>query len=394
MIDMDEIRRRAEAARDMASANLNEARKRSDELSRKLMFPDLPSGREEAPDHGLEQAAANARRQVEILGQVLGEEGMAQMAVGQELLEKMVDQKVAEAAALGREGLMSQMLGEDMGLVAAALETLAMEEDDDGEEEAPMDQEMEQGLYTLLEEAMARIGALPEPEPVPYGRDAAKWERFGILLSGIVSSLNSHSLDGMDVEEHIPVLEQQVASTVRRSWGIDGRGGLLDMIRYLIGEGYVLRYRMYSQAEAPEELWDEDTDEEGRENIARAWRFARRYRDRYAPGFMSGWDIGRAAMLTRWGSYLGWITQNEAVGILWELSQKAAEEIRSWREFAQSYLFGGLMWKLLCGDSSAAGYLGYLADAATNLIVGSEDRSGGQWRDFPWPAGRKIGFAP
>ncbi|MCI8893757.1 MAG: DUF1266 domain-containing protein [Lachnospiraceae bacterium] len=47
----------------------------------------------------------------------------------------------------------------------------------------------------------------------------------------------------------------------------------------------------------------------------------------YAPGFMAGWDIGRAAMLTRWGYYLGWITESEAVGILWELSQKVVEEL-------------------------------------------------------------------
>lgn len=66
-------------------------------------------------------------------------------------------------------------------------------------------------------------------------------------------------------------------------------------------------------------------------------------------------------MLTRWGCYLGWITESEAVGILWDLSQKVVEELHSWREFAQSYLFGGLMWKLLCGDSSAGSYLGYIA---------------------------------
>ena len=52
------------------------------------------------------------------------------------------------------------------------------------------------------------------------------------------------------------------------------------------------------------------------------------------------------------------------------------------------------MWKLLCGDSAVASYLGYLADAATSLIVGKGDEEGGQWRDFPWPARRKIGFAP
>ena len=137
---------------------------------------------------------------------------------------------------------------------------------------------------------------------------------------------------------------------------------------------------------------DETMDEDDRESTSRAWRFAQRYKSRYAPGFMAGWDIGRAAMLTRWGYYLGWLTESEAVGILWDLSQKVVEELHSWREFAQSYLFGGLMWKMLCGDSSAGSYLGYIADAATDLLAGKAEQDGGQWRGCPWPAQRKIGF--
>ena len=50
------------------------------------------------------------------------------------------------------------------------------------------------------------------------------------------------------------------------------------------------------------------------------------------------------------------------------------------------------MWKLLCGDSSAGSYLGYIADAATDLLAGKEEQGNGQWRDCPWPAQRKIGF--
>ena len=264
--------------------------------------------------------------------------------------------------------------------------------DADDEEELSFDLELEEKLYTTLEETMARLEAMPEPEAIPYQKDDVKWERFGILLSGILSTLNSHDLDSMDVEEHIPVMEQKIVSLVRRSWGIDGRSDLLDMIRYLAQEGYILRYQLYSEASSPEELMDETMDEDDRESTCRAWRFAQRYKGQYAPGFMAGWDIGRAAMLTRWGCYLGWITESEAVGILWDLSQKVVEELHSWREFAQSYLFGGLMWKLLCGDSSAGSYLGYLADAATDLLTGKAEQDNGQWRDCPWPAQRKIGF--
>ena len=90
---------------------------------------------------------------------------------------------------------------------------------------------------------MARLGAMPEPQPVPYQKDDTNWGPFGILLSGIISRLNDHDLSSMDVEEHIPVMEQKIVSLVRRSWGIDGRSDLLNMIRYLAQEGYTLRYQ-------------------------------------------------------------------------------------------------------------------------------------------------------
>ena len=391
MLDLDEILKQARQAKEQALASVKETMEKNEERISKIQVSSSEKDTAASADEVEEQIAANTQRQVEILGQIFGPDSMAQMAANEELLQKMVNDKAAEAASAAAGGLMEQLFGEDMGILAAALETLEMEDADD-EEERSFDLELEENLYITLEEAMARIEAMPEPEPLPYQKEDGKWKRFGILLSGILSTLNSHDLDDMDVEEHIPVMEQKIVSLVRRSWGIDGRSDLLDMIRYLAQEGYILRYQLYSEASSPEELMDETMDEDDRESVCRAWRFAQRYKAQYAPGFMAGWDIGRAAMLTRWGCYLGWITESEAVGILWDLSQKVVEELHSWREFAQSYLFGGLMWKLLCGDSSAGSYLGYLADAATDLLTGKAEQDSGQWRDCPWPAQRKIGF--
>ncbi len=391
MLDIDEILKQARQAKEQALASVKETMEKNEERISKIQVSSSEKDTAASADEVEEQIAANTQRQVEILGQIFGPDSMAQMAANEELLQKMVNDKAAEAASAAAGGLMEQLFGEDMGILAAALETLEMEDADD-EEERSFDLELEENLYITLEEAMARIEAMPEPEPLPYQKEDGKWKRFGILLSGILSTLNSHDLDDMDVEEHIPVMEQKIVSLVRRSWGIDGRSDLLNMIRYLAQEGYILRYQLYSEASSPEELMDETMDEDDRESVCRAWRFAQRYKAQYAPGFMAGWDIGRAAMLTRWGCYLGWITESEAVGILWDLSQKVVEELHSWREFAQSYLFGGLMWKLLCGDSSAGSYLGYLADAATDLLTGKAEQDSGQWRDCPWPAQRKIGF--
>lgn len=388
-MDINEIMNRAKAAQARATASLHEMEEKSEELAASSS-PKSPAPPQDSADREAEQQAANAQRQVEILGQLFDTQTMAQMAANQEQLQQMMEQRVAEAASASTEAVMNQLFGEDMGVLAAALETLSLESEYEGFD---LDSENEDNdvLYTLLDETMARLETLPEPASAEYGRDTALWGQFGILLSGIVSTLNDHSLDGLDVEEHVPVLEQQVLSLVRRSWGIDGRGSLLETIRYLSQGGYTERYRFYCEAESPEELMTGEEDSDEHEGVVRAWEFAQHYKQQYSPAFMTGWDVGRAAMLARWGSYLGWITPEEARGILWDLAQRAAQDLGGWREFAQSYLFGGLMWKLLC-NSPAAGYLGYLSDAATALLMGKDDGSGGQWRDFSWPARRRLGF--
>ena len=287
MFDINEIRKRAQQASEQAADKMKEIVGKSEELISQIEVPSSEKKSSLSAAETEEQIDANTKRQVEILGQILGSENMAQMAANEELLQKMVNDKVAEAAASTAETFMEQLLGEDMGVIAAALEMLEMEDADD-EEEPAFDLELEEYLYTTLEETMSRLEAMPEPEPISYQKDDTKWGRFGILLSGIISRLNDHNLCGMDVEEHISVMEQKILSLVRRSWGIDGRSDLLDMIRYLAQEGYILRYQLYSEAASPEELMDETMDEDDRESTSRAWRFAQRYKCWYTPGFMAG----------------------------------------------------------------------------------------------------------
>lgn len=393
MVDPDKIRKCAQAATEKATESLQksieDSNQQIEQMREKLKVSAEP---DDAAQDGTAQSAVDAQRQVELLGQMFSPEMLQQISVTEEMIQQTVDQKVAEAAALGGDGLMRQMFGEDMGIISAALETLVMEDEEDASEERELNLALEQELYVLLDQKMAQIEALPEAEPVTYPKNTPQWKHFGVLLSGMISRLNNHDLDGMDVELHTPVMEQQIVSLVRRSWGINGRSELLDTIRYLSQEGYELRYQIYCGADAVEQVLDESMNEEDRESACRGWRFAQHYKTRYLPGFMTGWDVGRAAMLARWGCYLGWITEGETEGILWELSQRAVESLHSWREFASSYLFGGLLWKLLCGDSAAESYLGYLADAAIDLLTGKPEDNEGQWKGCPWPGARKIGF--
>lgn len=396
-MDIDEIFRRAQEASNRASADLEKSIQKSAEIARQASEEtELEKKQNEDAKKAAEQASASSRRQVEILGQLFDEETLAQMASSEAQIQNMVAEQVSEYASMSADGMMEKLFGEDMGILSAALETLALENEQaetDLEEDAEsFDLAFEQKLYHILENSMEQIDSLPEPEPVYYTKDSKQWGRFGILLSGIVSKVNEHELDGLDVEEHIPILEQRIVSLVRRSWGINGRAELMETLRYLTQEGYVFRYQQYCEAASPEELCGEEIEEEEIASVSRGWRFAQYYKERYLPDFLLGWDIGRAAMLTRWGYYLGWITEGEAIGILWDLSQKVCLGMRSWREFARSYQFGGIFWKILNGAPDAESYLGYITNAATDLLTGDPEEDGGQWKSCPWPETHKIGF--
>ena len=199
MIDIEEMMKRAQEASEAASKQLNESIEKSKKISEKMQA-DAEKAEAERAARQLsadEQAMANQQRQVEILGQMFNPEIMAQMTANEDMLKQMVDQKAAEATA----GIMDQLFGEDMGVIAAALETLAMEEEDeDEEEEAEFDDALETELYNILDEKMAQLAALPEPEPITYAKDDARWRQFGILLSGMIAKLNDHQLDCIDVE--------------------------------------------------------------------------------------------------------------------------------------------------------------------------------------------------
>lgn len=335
MFDIDEIMKRAREASENASKQLNESMEKSKKIAEQNekavneAKEKEQCRKQEAENQAKEQMAANEKRQVEILGQMFNADEMAQMASAEALMQQSIKAQVTKATAQNMEDMMEQLFGEDMAMVTAALETLAMEEDNDELEMEEMNLELEQKLYTILDEKLRQIDALPEQSPVYYTKKDHEWCRFGILLSGIISQLNDHQLDELDVEIRIPVMEQQILSLIRRSWNISDRGDLLDTLNYLISDGYVKRYQQYCDASNPELLYNIEDSEEDCESIQRGWRFAQNYKTKFNPSFLTGWDIGRAAMLTRWGYFLGWLSEEETYSILNDLSLQAANELHS-----------------------------------------------------------------
>ena len=376
MVDINEIR--ARNARMMA-----DMQKRTEEAVSKLEMPaqdeNADSAEEERARRAAELAAANEQRQREVLSQMMGEEFARQTAAMQEMVSQEVQRQAASAAAQLQQDALSALFGDDAALFSAALDTLAQTEDgEDAEEE---EQELPpEALYDYLERKLGEIDALKEPQPQAYNIPAL-WERFCIALSGIISTVNDHKLDELDVEERVPLFVQQITSLIRNSWGISGREDLIETLLYLSRAGYRARFAAYAEAASPEELFGDDTAEEDREGIVRGHAFVQHFKDKYGADFLLGWDIGRAAMITRWGYFVGWLTQAEAEQLLSDMGQVAANGLSGWREFARSYLFGGAFWKEVCAADDGKSYLDTLTDAIRKLL---SDGPEGAWTHIPW----------
>lgn len=376
MVDINEIRaRNAKLMADM--------QKRTEEAVSKLEVPaqdeNADSAEEERARRAAELAAANEQRQREVLSQMMGEEFARQTAAMQEMVSQEVQRQAASAAAQLQQDALSALFGDDAALFSAALDTLAQTEDgeDDEEEEQELPPET---LYDYLESKLGEIDALEEPQPKAYNIPAL-WERFCIALSGIISTVNDHKLDELDVEERVPLFVQQITSLIRNSWGISGREDLIETLLYLSRAGYRARFAAYAEAASPEELFGNDMAQEDREGIVRGHAFVQHFKDKYGADFLLGWDIGRAAMITRWGYFVGWLTQAEAEQLLSDMGQVAANGLSGWREFARSYLFGGAFWKEVCAAYDGKSYLDTLTDAVRKLL---SDGPEGAWTHTPW----------
>ena len=376
MVDINEIRaRNAKLMADM--------QKRTEEAASKLEMPaqdeSADSAEEERARRAAELAAANEQRQREVLSQMMGEEFARQTAAMQEMVSQEVQRQAASAAAQLQQDALSALFGDDAALFSAALDTLAQTEDgeDDEEEEQELPPE---ALYDYLESKLGEIDALEEPQPKAYNIPAL-WERFCIALSGIISTVNDHKLDELDVEERVPLFVQQITSLIRNSWGISGREDLIETLLYLSRAGYRARFAAYAEAASPEELFGNDMAQEDREGIVRGHAFVQHFKDKYGADFLLGWDIGRAAMITRWGYFVGWLTQAEAEQLLSDMGQVATNGLSGWREFARSYLFGGAFWKEVCAAYDGKSYLDTLTDAVRKLL---SDGPEGAWTHTPW----------
>lgn len=123
MFDINEIMRQALEAGERAAQQRSEPMEQSREGAEKGA----------AGEEARKQAVENWQRQVELLGQMSGPDAMTQAGDAQALLQKTMDQAVAAKTPLDMGGMMNQLFGENMSLVSAAMETLAMKKEEDEE---------------------------------------------------------------------------------------------------------------------------------------------------------------------------------------------------------------------------------------------------------------------
>ena len=238
--------------------------------------------------------------------------------------------------------------------------------------------------YGDIVTAISSLASLSEEQPAPA--DPERMRRFEVLLTGIISVLNDHKLDGLDVEPRDQDSRDLVLSILSDYWGVEDRDDLIGVLRYLIVEGHTKDYmnalEVISASGTAEDLHTEDMDDEDRAVSDARFAFTEAYAGQFGPAMLRGWDLGRAANVTRWGYFVGFIDEEEAWGILDQIADGCMEFFDSWTSYAQSYIFGSMFWKCPFGPEACYENIAGLMISAEHLLTE------GPWKDFAWVSGR------
>lgn len=238
--------------------------------------------------------------------------------------------------------------------------------------------------YGDIVTAISSLASLSEEQPAPA--DHERMRRFEVLLTGIISVLNDHKLDGLDVEPRDQDSRDLVLSILSDYWGVEDRDDLIGVLRYLIVEGHTKDYmnalEVISASGTAEDLHTEDMDDEDRAVSDARFAFTEAYAGQFGPAMLRGWDLGRAANVTRWGYFVGFIDEEEAWGILDQIADGCMEFFDSWTSYAQSYMFGSMFWKCPFGPEACYENIAGLMISVEHLLTE------GPWKDFAWVSGR------
>ena len=239
--------------------------------------------------------------------------------------------------------------------------------------------------YEDIVEIMSSLEQLGERRSQPANPEGMR--RFEVLLTGMVSTLNGHSLDGLDVGPRDAATDDMVVA-ILEDWNVGSRDDLLGVLEDLMEGGSTADYANNLEAiESGGSAQDLLTDGMERDEIIMSnsrYLFTEMYLGRYDQTMLRGWDLGRAANVTRWGYHMGYISEDEAWGVLDRIADGCMEAFDSWTSFAQSYIFGSMFWNCPWGPEDCHEKATYLMLATEHLLTE------GEWKRFPWADGRTF----
>lgn len=180
---------------------------------------------------------------------------------------------------------------------------------------------------------------------------------------------------------------ENAASGLQEAWGIRSRPQLLSRLHWILREGprvgfefEIAQAESLSDAEAAEfsRRAAADSNESVREQ---GWRVqqlrgnARGIRD----ANFEAWDLVRAAMLTRAGHSLGWLSEAEAVDTLNLISARLQQSCSSWQELGEHFMTARWFWEGVTGLEAKQSDAHDASRQAARL-----DPERGPWAHVPW----------
>ncbi len=238
-----------------------------------------------------------------------------------------------------------------------------------------------EGVGTLIQNM---YDSLPEGNKIKVKNGDEYIEKFEIMLSGILSYINGHDNDTLDVEEHNEFFHERINYILTEFWGIENKDDVYNTISWLLNEGHTDEYLGYANADTVDELIDEDMDEEEIEIVKNGFEFAKYFKDKLPENIMLGWDYGRAAAIVRWSYFMNYISEEEAWEILDKIAGVMIGAFNSWKEFGISYIVGGLFWTYRKDPSETYSRYYETVEALEGLLTETGEEEDREWLRNPW----------
>ena len=238
-----------------------------------------------------------------------------------------------------------------------------------------------EGVGTLIQNM---YDSLPEGNKIKVKNGDEYIEKFEIMLSGILSYINGHDNDTLDVEEHNEFFHDRINYILTEFWGIENKDDVYNTIAWLLNEGHTDEYLGYANADTVDELINEDMDEEEIEIVKNGFEFTKYFKDKLPENIMLGWDYGRAAAIVRWSYFMNYISEEEAWEILDKIAGVMIGTFNSWKEFGISYIVGGLFWTYRKDPSETYSRYYETVEALEGLLTETGEEEDGEWLRNPW----------